>query len=159
MVFQEEGAVQKVLDTTPHTIDGRQVDTKKAIPHAIHQVSSKVTLHAHTLRHHPHAFTHSHCNCSTHRRDFDYHSCLNQSSHPHISHPHVSHPHISHPLTQALKNRTKKIFVGGVPTSMPEETIRDYFVQFGEVRGEGGGGKVLLNKGEGNDGRREGGVM
>lgn len=44
MVFQEEGAVQKVLDTTPHTIDGRQVDTKKAIPHAIHQVSSKATL-------------------------------------------------------------------------------------------------------------------
>ena len=41
MVFQEEGAVQKVLDTTPHTIDGRQVDTKKAIPHAIHQVSSE----------------------------------------------------------------------------------------------------------------------
>ena len=29
--------------------------------------------------------------------------------------------------------------MGGVPTSMPEETIRDYFVQFGEVSGEGGG--------------------
>ena len=35
---------------------------------------------------------------------------------------------------QALKNRTKKIFVGGVPVDMPEETIREYFVQFGEVR-------------------------
>ena len=57
VVFQEEGAVQKVLDTTPHTIDGRQVDTKKAIPHAIHQVSSNVTLHARTLRHHPHSLT------------------------------------------------------------------------------------------------------
>ena len=39
-----------------------------------------------------------------------------------------------------MKNRTKKIFVGGVPTTMPEETIRTYFVQFGEVRGGGGGG-------------------
>ena len=47
-----------------------------------------------------------------------------------------SHPHTH---TQALKNRTKKIFVGGVPTSMPEETIRDYFVQVGEGSGEGGG--------------------
>ena len=71
VVFQEEGAVQKVLDSTPHTIDGRQVDTKKAIPHAIHQVSSKVTLHAHTqvspshphtlvpLPSHPHTLTSS----------------------------------------------------------------------------------------------------
>ena len=37
-------------------------------------------------------------------------------------------------ILQALKNRTKKIFVGGVPTDMPEETIKEYFVQFGEVR-------------------------
>ena len=36
-------------------------------------------------------------------------------------------------LFQALKNRTNKIFVGGVPVDMPEETIRKYFVQFGEV--------------------------
>ena len=35
-----------------------------------------------------------------------------------------------------MKNRTKKIFVGGVPTDMPEETIKNYFVQFGEVRGK-----------------------
>ena len=54
MVFQEEGAVQKVLDTTPHTIDGRQVDTKKAIPHAIHQVSSEATL----------PYTHVTCICT-----------------------------------------------------------------------------------------------
>ena len=36
-------------------------------------------------------------------------------------------------VLQALKNRTKKIFVGGVPTDMPEEVIRKYFIQFGEV--------------------------
>ena len=36
-------------------------------------------------------------------------------------------------VLQALKNRTKKIFVGGVPASMPEETIKDYFVTFGDV--------------------------
>ena len=41
-----------------------------------------------------------------------------------------------------MKNRTKKIFVGGVPTTMPEETIRNYFVQFGEVGGREGVGKV-----------------
>lgn len=39
-------------------------------------------------------------------------------------------PHAQH---QAMKNRTKKIFVGGVPTEMTEETLRDYFNQFGEV--------------------------
>ena len=33
-----------------------------------------------------------------------------------------------------MKNRTKKVFVGGVPTDMPEETIREYFEQFGPVR-------------------------
>lgn len=43
VVFQEEEAVQKVLDSIPHTIDGRQVDAKKAIPHAIHQVSCHVS--------------------------------------------------------------------------------------------------------------------
>lgn len=32
-----------------------------------------------------------------------------------------------------MKHRTKKIFVGGVPTDMPEDTIRDYFIQFGDV--------------------------
>ena len=43
---------------------------------------------------------------------------------------------------------------------MPEETIRDYFVQFGEVRGEGEERCSCTSyKGEGNDGWREGGVM
>ena len=32
-----------------------------------------------------------------------------------------------------MKNRTKKIFVGGVPTDMPEEVIRNYFINFGDV--------------------------
>ena len=32
-----------------------------------------------------------------------------------------------------MKNRTKKIFVGGVPVEMTEETIREYFKTFGEV--------------------------
>ena len=40
MVFEEEDAVGKVLASTPHTIDNRQVDTKKAIPHQVHQVGS-----------------------------------------------------------------------------------------------------------------------
>ena len=34
---------------------------------------------------------------------------------------------------QQMKQRTKKIFVGGVPTDMPEETIRKYFEEFGPV--------------------------
>ena len=34
---------------------------------------------------------------------------------------------------QAMKNRTKKIFVGGVPTDMEEQTLKDYFIKFGEV--------------------------
>ena len=86
---------------------------------------------------------------------------------PHFapSHPHTptfcsftpSHTHILllHTLTQALKNRTKKIFVGGVPTSMPEETIRDYFVQFGEVSGEGGRGGRRGEGGGKGEGWRE----
>lgn len=32
-----------------------------------------------------------------------------------------------------MKHKTKKVFVGGVPTDMPEETIKEYFQQFGEV--------------------------
>ncbi len=39
MVFSDEAAVGRVLSSGPHTIDGRQVDAKKAIPHQIHQVS------------------------------------------------------------------------------------------------------------------------
>ena len=35
---------------------------------------------------------------------------------------------------QAQKEKTKKIFVGGVPTDMEEAPIREYFQQFGEVR-------------------------
>ena len=38
---------------------------------------------------------------------------------------------------QAMKNRTKKIFVGGVPTEMTKEILEEYFQQFGEVRSEG----------------------
>lgn len=38
---------------------------------------------------------------------------------------------------QAMKNRTKKIFVGGVPTDMTMETLQEYFQQFGEVWGYG----------------------
>ena len=38
VVFEDAEAVQHVMDEVPHTIDGRQVDAKKAIPHAIHQV-------------------------------------------------------------------------------------------------------------------------
>jgi RNA recognition motif-containing protein len=34
---------------------------------------------------------------------------------------------------QAMKNRTKKIFVGGVPTDMEQTTIEDYFKEYGEV--------------------------
>ena len=34
---------------------------------------------------------------------------------------------------QAQKNRTKKIFVGGVPVDMQEQEIKDYFQQFGDV--------------------------
>ena len=37
-MFEDAEAVQRVMDEAPHTIDGRQVDAKKAIPHAIHQV-------------------------------------------------------------------------------------------------------------------------
>ena len=43
-----------------------------------------------------------------------------------------------------MKHKTKKVFVGGVPTDMPEETIKEYFQQFGEV--------IIIN----NNKRREG---
>ena len=39
-----------------------------------------------------------------------------------------------------MKNRTKKIFVGGVPIDMSEQTLKDYFETFGKVRERGGGG-------------------
>jgi RNA recognition motif-containing protein len=38
VVFSSPDAVEKVMENLPHTIDGRQVDAKRAIPHAIHQV-------------------------------------------------------------------------------------------------------------------------
>lgn len=37
MVFTEAEAVEKVLNKE-HNIDGKSVDAKKAIPHALHQV-------------------------------------------------------------------------------------------------------------------------
>ena len=37
------------------------------------------------------------------------------------------------PYVQAIKNRTKKIFVGGVPTDMTKETLQEYFEKYGEV--------------------------
>ena len=39
VVFEDEVAVKKVLDQTDHALDGRAIDVKKAIPHAVHQVS------------------------------------------------------------------------------------------------------------------------
>ena len=38
VVFGDDVACKKVLEAIPHEIDGKTVDTKKAIPHAIHQV-------------------------------------------------------------------------------------------------------------------------
>lgn len=38
VVFSSPDAVEEVMKNLPHTIDGRQVDAKRAIPHAIHQV-------------------------------------------------------------------------------------------------------------------------
>lgn len=40
---------------------------------------------------------------------------------------------LSHTAYQAQKNRTKKVFVGGVPPEMTEETLQQYFVDFGEI--------------------------
>jgi RNA recognition motif-containing protein len=40
---------------------------------------------------------------------------------------------IPHAVHQKMKNKTKKLFVGGVPTDMPEETIRSYFESFGPI--------------------------
>lgn len=36
-------------------------------------------------------------------------------------------------VIQRLKHKTKKVFVGGVPLTMEEETIRKYFEKYGEV--------------------------
>ncbi|XP_064406533.1 heterogeneous nuclear ribonucleoprotein D-like-B [Halichondria panicea] len=40
---------------------------------------------------------------------------------------------LPHEDYQAKKNRTKKVFVGGVPTDMEKNTIDEYFAQFGEI--------------------------
>ena len=40
VIFSSPDAVEEVMKNLPHTIDGRQVDAKRAIPHAIHQVRS-----------------------------------------------------------------------------------------------------------------------
>lgn len=92
-MFAEEDAVDKVLAALPHNIDGKEVDTKKAIPHAIHQVRTNPSPPS----------------CPRHLL------LLSLFTH------------------QQLKQRTKKIFVGGVPRDMPEEVIKQYFIQFGEV--------------------------
>ena len=39
-MFADGEGAQGALESVPHTIDGRQVDVKKAIPHQIHQVSN-----------------------------------------------------------------------------------------------------------------------
>ena len=38
MVFTSPDSVEEVMKNAPHTIDGRAVDAKRAIPHAVHQV-------------------------------------------------------------------------------------------------------------------------
>ncbi|CAI7999593.1 RNA-binding protein Musashi homolog Rbp6 [Geodia barretti] len=70
IIFKEKESVEKVLEGGKHTLDNRDIDVKKAIPHAQHQ---------------------------------------------------------------AMKNRTKKIFVGGVPTDMEQITIESYFKEYGEI--------------------------
>ncbi len=54
-----------------------------------------------------------------------------------IRYPHLNSHEVSNcahcDSMQAKKNRTKKVFVGGVPTDMEKNTIDEYFAQFGEV--------------------------
>ena len=42
LVFAEDDAVDKTLDATPHVIDNKEIDAKKAIPHALHQVLTSI---------------------------------------------------------------------------------------------------------------------
>ena len=42
VVFSSPDAVEEVMKNLPHTIDGRTVDAKRAIPHAIHQVCKEM---------------------------------------------------------------------------------------------------------------------
>ena len=44
IVFQEADAVDRILTAGPHTLGGKVIDSKKAIPHAIHQVSNHTTV-------------------------------------------------------------------------------------------------------------------
>lgn len=39
-MFAEDDAVDKALSACPHIIDGKTIDAKKAIPHAVHQVNN-----------------------------------------------------------------------------------------------------------------------
>ena len=39
ILFKESDAVDRVLEAGSHTIDNKTIDTKKAIPHDVHQVS------------------------------------------------------------------------------------------------------------------------
>ena len=45
MVFETEEGMKAALDACPHTLHGKTVDTKKAIPHAEHQVGSNWKRH------------------------------------------------------------------------------------------------------------------
>lgn len=42
--FAEKESVDRVLEDGPHTLDEREIDVKKAIPHAQHQVRSIVSF-------------------------------------------------------------------------------------------------------------------
>ena len=41
IIFKEKESVEKVLEGGKHTLDNRDIDVKKAIPHAQHQVQSR----------------------------------------------------------------------------------------------------------------------
>ncbi|XP_019857163.1 PREDICTED: RNA-binding protein squid-like isoform X2 [Amphimedon queenslandica] len=89
LLFKENDAVDKILEASPHTIGDKVVDTKKAIPHAVHQ---------------------------------------------------------------QMKQRTKKVFVGGVPTDMPEHTIKEHFEKFGPIEEVA----LVTEKGAGSNKKRRG---
>ena len=128
-MFENPEAVEEVMKNIPHTIDKRTVDAKRAIPHAIHQVCRDTCRHLHT----------------TSQLYMSWETVLKAALLLIIrAFNLLSFLVIMYCVLQALKNRTKKIFVGGVPVDMPEETIREYFVQFGEVRRAQVGGKITL---------------
>ena len=106
IIFKEKESVEKVLEGGKHTLDNRDIDVKKAIPHAQHQVQSR---------------SHSPCFGSKLRHTQSHAVKL------------VFVVFLLFQTTQAMKNRTKKIFVGGVPTDMEQITIESYFKEYGEV--------------------------